>query len=59
MAEAPAIILMVYRIARVKTMFDQKRYTFLDIEWDGTPKTVIPDYTVEEYYEMVEGEIDG
>ena len=42
-----------------KTMFDQKRYTFLDVEWDGTPKIVIPDYVLHDHYEMVEGEIDG
>lgn len=37
-----------------KTMFDQTRYTFLDVEWDGTPKIVIPDYVIKENYEILE-----
>ena len=42
-----------------KTMFDQKRYTFLDVEWDGTPKIVIPDYVLDQHYQLVEREWMG
>lgn len=33
-----------------------KTYSFIDMEWDGTPSLYLPDYTIQDYYELVEHE---